>query len=209
MQWSIEIAGSGSELKEFMCALVQHFHCPLSSNIISGVLKSFNSEELQREQWTVSSEQWRITATVIHEESSSVCGQGELQWCLRVFYSPFWRRISTRIAYVIVDNPTSSFDLHTTFTQVSSFSQWGLHGSSFPKSSFGCALLQMIRLPFGDVQSCFEFSRGLLVSTLESPYHLRCHLDILPCYSYLIALVRVFASIIFHVHLVISIRSVD
>lgn len=155
MQWSIEIAGSGSELKEFMCALVQHFHCPLSSNIISGVLKSFNSEELQREQWTVSSEQWRITATVIHEESSSVCGQGELQWCLRVFYSPFWRRISTRIAYVIVDNPTSSFDLHTTFTQVSSFSQWGLHGSSFPKSSFGCALLQMIRLPFGDVQSCF------------------------------------------------------
>eukprot|EP00984_Skeletonema_dohrnii_P010629 scaffold4141_cov117-Skeletonema_dohrnii-CCMP3373.AAC.12 len=24
-----------------------------------------------------------------------------------------------------------------------------------PKSSFGCALLQMIRLPFGDVQSCF------------------------------------------------------
>lgn len=84
-----------------MCALVQHFLCPLSSNIISGVLKSFNSEQLQREQLALSSEQWRITATVIHEESSSVCGQGELQWCLRVFYSPFWRRNSTRIAMLL------------------------------------------------------------------------------------------------------------
>jgi hypothetical protein len=69
LQWSIEIAGSGSELKEFMCALVQHFHCPLSSNIISGVLKSFNSEELQREQWAVSSEelqqQWYTKSRVL------------------------------------------------------------------------------------------------------------------------------------------------
>ena len=40
-----------------MCALVQHFLCPLSSNIISGVLKSFNSEELQREQLAVNSEE--------------------------------------------------------------------------------------------------------------------------------------------------------
>jgi len=40
-----------------MCALVQHFLCPLSSNIISGVLKSFNSEELQREQLAVNREE--------------------------------------------------------------------------------------------------------------------------------------------------------
>ena len=52
-----------------MCALVQHFLCPLSSNIISGVLKSFNSEELQREQLAVNSEelqqQWYTKSRVL------------------------------------------------------------------------------------------------------------------------------------------------
>jgi len=114
--------------------------------------------------WTVSSEHWRITATVIHEESSSVCGQGELQWCLRVFYSPFWRRNSTRIAYVIVDNPTSSFDLYTTFTQVSGFSQWWFDGGSFPKSSFYVTFSRWF--DFRSVTyNLALFSRGLLVPT--------------------------------------------
>jgi len=52
-----------------MCALVQHFLCPLSSNIISGVLKSFNSEELQREQLAVNREelqqQWYTKSRVL------------------------------------------------------------------------------------------------------------------------------------------------
>lgn len=146
-----------------MCALVQHFLCPLSSNIISGVLKSFNSEELQREQLAVNREelqqQWYTKSRVLFVGKVNYNDVSECS------ILPFEDAIP-RASPILVDNPTSSFDFYTTFTQVSGFSLWWFDGSSFPSPS------QVSDVPFCrwfDFRSVTYnlalFSRGLLVST--------------------------------------------
>jgi hypothetical protein len=140
-----------------MCALVQHFLCPLSSNIISGVLKSFNSEDLQREQLAVNSEelqqQWYTKSRVLFVGKVNY---NDVSECSILPFEDAIPRASPMLLWTTLPLPLIYI---LPLSQVSGFSQWWFDGGSFLKSSFGWALLQMIRLPFGDVQSCFAQPR--------------------------------------------------
>lgn len=138
--------------------------------------------------------------------------------CLRVLYSPFWRRNSTRIALCFLRfiTPTAPSGLRL-------FTQWRFVGGFFPTSScFGCALLRpddsaSVRWPtillcvqsdVIDVHRCslpvfyvviLVFSRATLAFTsAPTSYLLSSFVPSLPS-----------SQLIFHVQLVISIRSVD
>jgi hypothetical protein len=185
LQWSIEIAGSGSELKEFMCALVQHFHCPLSSNIISGVLKSFNSEELQREQWTVSSEQWTV-------KNYSNSDTRRVEFCL-------WARWTTMMSQSILFSLLKThFHAHRLcycgqpylFLRFTYYVHSGLELFSMRITWQLLPQVKFRMCPSPDDSTSVRWRTILLCSAgyywcppLESPCLLHCHLDILPCYS--------------------------
>ncbi len=150
------------------------------------------------------SEQWR-SAAVIHEDRLEFYMWA--RWTTmsrRVFYSysPFSRRNSMRIALVsFLDNPAFSFGFYATTTR-SGLSGFRSMEIASPSSVWLCPS-QMIWLPLrcSTILLCSIGSDQCL--PLEPPCLLRCHLDFLRCYhadlrayTYLIILIRTFASIV-------------
>jgi hypothetical protein len=163
-----------------MCVLVQHFLCPLSSNIISGVLKSFNSEELQREQLAVNSEelqqQWYTKSRVlfvgkVNYNDVSECSILPFEDAIpRASPMLLWTTLPLPLIYILRSLRSQAFR----------------NGDSMAVPSPS----QVSMCPSPDDSTSVRWRTILLCSVedywcppLESPCLLRYHLDILPCNS--------------------------
>lgn len=190
-----------------MCALVQHFLCPLSSNIISGVLKSFNSEELQREQWAVknySNSDTRRVEFCLWARWTTMMSQSVLFSLLKTQFHAH-RLCYCGQPYLFL---WFIYYVHSGLRLFSMMIRWQL----LPQVKFRmCPSPDDSRLPFGDIQSCFAQPRitGVHLWSLPVFYiviltFFRAIPTRLP--SFVSSLPLSFMCIL---HLVISIRSVD
>jgi hypothetical protein len=91
----------------------------------------------------------------------------------RVFYSPFWRRNSMRIAPVFFGQPCLflRFLYYYYSLRSQAFDRWRF----LPQVRFGFALLRLFDFRLGVLQSCF--ADWCLPLPLPLPCLLRCHLD--------------------------------